>query len=257
MTLTEIKAALESNGLRPLKSLGQNFLFDQNLCQQIVQALNPDKGSHVIEIGPGLGAITELLLDLDIHLTALEIDRGLVRYLNGKFQHYTNFSLIEGDAMITLPALGEAAYLIGNLPYNASTPIMTALLNRSPLPRRCLFMLQKETGQRYASAEKNPDYGAITVYLQSFYKVTLLRPVRPSVFYPAPDVHSIIVQFDLLPDSFLPAEKRRAFYDLVRQGFSQRRKKLRNLLPVDLDARAEELSVAEWQKLFREIPQAN
>lgn len=253
MTLTEIKAALESNGLRPLKSLGQNFLFDQNLCQQIVKALDPEKGSRVIEIGPGLGAITELLLDLDIHLTALEIDRGLVRYLNAKFQHFTNFHLVEGDAMETLPAAEEAAYLIGNLPYNASTPIMTTLLGRHSLPRRCLFMLQKETGQRYASAEKTPDYGAITVYLQSFYRVSLLRPVPPSVFYPSPEVHSVIVQFDLLPASFLPAEQRRSFYDFVRQGFSQRRKKLKNLLPVDLDARAEELSVQQWQALFLNV----
>jgi 16S rRNA (adenine1518-N6/adenine1519-N6)-dimethyltransferase len=189
---------------------------------------------------------------LDLHLTALEIDRGLIRYLQAKFQHYDNFTLLEGDAVETLLDVPEVeeTYLIGNLPYNASTPLMAALLNRTYLPTRCVFMLQKETGQRYAAKEKTDDYGAVSVYLQSFYQVTLLRSVPASVFYPAPEVQSAIVQFDLLAKSFLPATKRRAFYDYVRQGFSQRRKKLKNLLPVTLDARAEELSVPEWQNLF-------
>jgi 16S rRNA (adenine1518-N6/adenine1519-N6)-dimethyltransferase len=253
MTLTEIKEALETNGLRPLKSLGQNFLFDQNICQQIVKVLAPEKDAHVIEIGPGLGAITGLLLDLEIQLTALEIDRGLIRYLRGQFQHFHNFTLVEGDAVETLSAVTQGNYLIGNLPYNASTPIMVALLNRSELPLRCVFMLQKETGQRYAAAARSSDYGAITVYLQSFYQVTLVRSVPPSVFFPAPEVQSVVVQFDRLPGSFLAHDQRRAFYDFVRKGFSQRRKKLKNLLPVTLESRAEELSVAEWQKLFLEI----
>jgi 16S rRNA (adenine1518-N6/adenine1519-N6)-dimethyltransferase len=252
MTLTEIKAALEVQGLRPLKSLGQNFLFDQNLCRQIVQALAAEKGARVVEIGPGLGAITELLLDLDIQLTALEIDRGLIRYLREKFQHFTNFTLVEGDAVQTLGAVEKVDALIGNLPYNASTPMMVSLLEKAVLPSRCLFMLQKETGQRYAAAEKSSDYGAITVYLQSFYHITLLRNVPPSVFYPAPEVHSVIVQFDLREKSRVSFEQRQAFYEFVRQGFSQRRKKLKNLLPVNLELRAEELSVEAWQELFLE-----
>lgn len=251
MTLTEIRAALETNGLRPLKSLGQNFLFDQNLCLQIVKALAPAAKSKVIEIGPGLGALTSLLLDLEIDLCTLEIDRGLSRYLNEKFQHFPNFKLIEGDAVVTLATAEPCDYLIGNLPYNASTPIMAALLDQPVLPERCVFMLQKETGLRYAAAEHGSDYGAITVYLQSFYRVQLLRSVSPSVFFPAPEIQSVIVQLDLLPKPILndPA-LRRPFYNFVRQGFSQRRKKLKNLLPVALEIRAEELSVSGWQTLF-------
>ncbi|NJK91878.1 MAG: hypothetical protein HC904_08660 [Blastochloris sp.] len=153
MTLTEIKAALQLHGLRPLKSLGQNFLFDQNLCRQIVGALAPTPGSRVVEIGPGLGALTSLLLDLDLHLTALELDRGLSTYLRQQFLHFPNFQLIEGDAVQTLPGLPHCDALIGNLPYNASTPLIAALLERPFLPSRCVFTLQKK---RATASPPNP-----------------------------------------------------------------------------------------------------
>ncbi len=254
MTLTEIKQALAANHLRPLKSLGQNFLFDQNICRQIVAWLNPEPGSAVIEIGPGLGALTELLLDLDIGLTVLEIDKGLAAYLRQKFHRFDNFKLIEGDAVETLHTIPSASCVIGNLPYNVSTPLLVSMLELDPLPRHCVFMLQKELAQRLSAAPHSKEYGAVSILIQSYYSIATLKSLKSNVFFPAPEIDSVLLRMDLKPDTpgFSPGE-RRAFYALVRRGFSQRRKKLRNLIELDSDRRAEELSVPEWQELYRKL----
>ena len=254
MTLTEIKQALTAHHLRPLDSLGQNFLHDQNICRQIVAWLNPEPGNTVIEIGPGLGALTELLLDLDISLTALEIDKGLARYLRGKFNLFDNFKLVEGDATETLAEPFCAPYVIGNLPYNVSTPLLVKLLEMNPLPRRCVFMLQKELAQRLAAAPKCKEYGAVTILLQSYFRIEPLKSLKGNVFYPTPEVDSVVLRLEPNPaaPNFDPAG-RKAFYELVRRGFSQRRKKLRNLIDHDSDKRAEELSVQEWQQVYRDL----
>ena len=254
MTLTEIKRALTANNLRPLDSLGQNFLHDQNICRQIVGWLNPAPGSAVIEIGPRLGALTELLLDLDLTLTVLEIDKGLSRYLCEKFRLFENFKLVEGDATGTLSAIASAPYVIGNLPYNVSTPLLVKLLELNPLPEFCVFMLQKELAQRLSATPKSKEYGAVSILLQSYFIIEPLKSLKGNVFYPAPEIDSVVLRMTPNPKApaFDPAG-RKAFYELVRKGFSQRRKKLRNLIDFDSDKRAEELSVAEWQQLYREL----
>ncbi|MDR1191012.1 MAG: 16S rRNA (adenine(1518)-N(6)/adenine(1519)-N(6))-dimethyltransferase RsmA [Verrucomicrobiales bacterium] len=252
MTLTEIKRILAARNLRPLASLGQNFLFDQNICRQLVAWLAPAAGDRVVEIGPGLGALTGLLLGHEIHLTALEIDRGLCAQLRETFGARANFTLVEGDAVATLPAVSGCDRVIGNLPYNVSTPLLVALLQRPAPPRRGVFMLQKEMAARLGAAPRTKDYGAVSVLLQAYYHIELLRTLGGGVFYPAPAVASAVVRLTLRDDRpAFAAGRRRDFYQFVRQGFSQRRKKLRNLIPQYTGPeRAEELTVSEWRELF-------
>jgi 16S rRNA (adenine1518-N6/adenine1519-N6)-dimethyltransferase len=255
VTLTEIKQALATRNLRPLESLGQNFLFDQNICRQIVSYLEPTNNAKVLEIGPGLGSLTELLLDLDIQLTALEIDKGLCAYLREKFQLFPNFTLIEGDATETLLTISGHTHAIGNLPYNVSTPLLASLLQIAAPPQRCIFMLQKEMANRLAASPRTKDYGAISVLLQSYYHIESLKTLKGNVFYPAPSIDSTIIKLSLhdnRPD-FTP-QQQKDFYQFVRQGFSQRRKKLRNLIEgFTGDQRAEELTISDWQNLYKKI----
>jgi 16S rRNA (adenine1518-N6/adenine1519-N6)-dimethyltransferase len=255
MTLTEIRAALESRGLRPLKQLGQNFLHDQNLATWLAaratEGAAPD--AIVLEIGPGLGSLTARLLEKDVRLVALEKDRGLAAFLREKFAWETangRFELREGDALELLPALGFApAVICGNLPYNISTPLVMECLRLPPAP--LFFVMQKEVGQRLASPPGGKIYGALSVLVQTAYQVELERTLPGSVFHPPPDVASAAIRLTPLPKPGVAAEDRAEFAAFVQQGFSQRRKKLSNLLPTSDARRAEHLSPGEWIELWR------
>jgi 16S rRNA (adenine1518-N6/adenine1519-N6)-dimethyltransferase len=259
MTLTEIRTALEARGLRPLKQLGQNFLHDQNLTKWLadhaVEGIAP--GSRVVEIGPGLGALTSVLLAKDLHLTALEKDRGLCVFLREKFQAEIaqgKFDLREGDALEMLPELEEApAVVCGNLPYYISTPLLMECLRLPGIPSRLFFLVQKEVGQRLASLPGNKTYGSLSVLLQSGYAVTTVRTLPGSVFYPPPEVASVAVQLTPLVQPLVAPADRERFAAVVQKGFSQRRKKLSNLLPTEDGRRAEQLSPGEWVELWKQV----
>lgn len=251
MTLSEIKKQLAARGLHPLKQFGQNFLFDPNLCRWITAQLRTPPPGPVLEIGPGLGALTGHLLDAGYTLTALEVDRGLAAFLREHFAGHPHFSLIEGDALTTLPAYPPVPAVIGNLPYNISTPLTAALLMRRHLPTECVFTLQKETAHRFAAAPSTADYGAITVLLQAYYHTEILKTLPGRVFYPEPDVHSAVLRLTLRDIPALPLEDRAAFHNLLRRAFSQRRKKLRNTTGIDSDLRPQDLSVDAWITLFK------
>jgi 16S rRNA (adenine1518-N6/adenine1519-N6)-dimethyltransferase len=262
MTLTEIRAALDSRGLRPLKQLGQNFLHDQNLAKWLAEhaVAGLDAGATVVEIGPGLGALTSVLLGKNLHLIALEKDRGLCLFLRERFAPEIargSLDLREGDALEMLPRLGAApAVICGNLPYYISTPLLMECLRLPGLPgppARLFFLVQKEVGQRLAGLPGNKTYGGLSVLVQAGYEVAVVRMLPGSVFYPAPEVESVAVQ--LTPRArplVVPADRER-FAAVVQRGFSQRRKKLSNLLPTDDGRRAEQLSPAEWVELWRQV----
>jgi 16S rRNA (adenine1518-N6/adenine1519-N6)-dimethyltransferase len=259
MTLTEIRAALSTRGLRPLKQLGQNFLHDQNLAAWLAERAVRDLpgGAEVVEIGPGLGAITESLLARNLRLTALEKDRGLCVFLREKFAGGIEagwLDLREGDALALLPDLGLAPEVIcGNLPYYISTPLLMECLRLPGKPARLFFLMQKEVGQRLASGPGNKTYGALSVLVQAGYEVELARTLPGSVFYPPPEVASVAVELTPLEAPSVKAEERGRFAAVVQQGFSQRRKKLSNLLATEDDRRAEQLSPGEWVELWRRI----
>jgi len=259
MTLTEIRAALDSRGLRPLKQLGQNFLHDQNLAKWLADhaVAGIDDGALVVEIGPGLGALTSVLLGKNLRLIALEKDRGLCVFLREHFGAEIargSLDLCEGDALEMLPRLGVTpAVICGNLPYYISTPLLMECLRLPGIPARLFFLVQKEVGQRLASQPGNKTYGALSVLVQSGYEISIVRTLPGSVFYPPPEVESVAVQ--LVPRAeplVVPAERER-FAAVVQRGFSQRRKKLSTLLPTDDGRRAEHLSPTEWVELWRQV----
>jgi 16S rRNA (adenine1518-N6/adenine1519-N6)-dimethyltransferase len=259
MTLTEIRAALEARALRPLKQLGQNFLHDQNLARWLAEhaVAGIEPGATVIEIGPGLGALTEILLEKDLRLIALEKDRGLCVFLREKFATEISsdkLDLHEGDALDLLPQLNAApAVICGNLPYYISTPLLMECLKLPGTPARLFFLVQKEVGQRLASGSGNKTYGAMSVLVQTGYEVAVARTLPGSVFYPPPEVESVAVELTPRAQPLVAPGDREKFAAVVQRGFSQRRKKLSNLLDVDDGRRAEHLSPEEWVELWRRI----
>jgi 16S rRNA (adenine1518-N6/adenine1519-N6)-dimethyltransferase len=262
MTLTEIRAALDSRGLRPLRQLGQNFLHDQNLAKWLAEsaAAGVEPGETVVEIGPGLGALTSVLLEKNLRLIALEKDRGLCVFLREKFAAEIaegRLDLREGDALEMLPRLGaEPAVVCGNLPYYISTPLLMECLKLPGAPARFFFLMQKEVGQRLHSAPDSKTYGSLSVLVQSGYDVELVRTLPGSVFYPPPEVASVAVQLTPLAQPLVAPEDRESFAAVVHRGFSQRRKKLSNLLPTGDGRRAEHLSPGEWVQLWRQVKSA-
>jgi len=263
MTLTEIRAVLDSRGLRPLKQLGQNFLHDQNLAAWLadhaVAGLNP--GATVVEIGPGLGALTSVLLGKNLRLIALEKDRGLCVFLREHFGAEIargGLDLREGDALELLPRLGAApAVICGNLPYYLSTPLLMECLRLPGVPARLFFLVQKEVGQRLASLPGNKTYGALSVLVQAACDVALVRTLPGSVFHPPPEVESVAVQLTPRAQPLIDPADRERFAAVVQRGFSQRRKKLSNLLPTTDGRRAEHLTPAEWVELWRKVEATN
>ncbi|HEV3270688.1 MAG TPA: 16S rRNA (adenine(1518)-N(6)/adenine(1519)-N(6))-dimethyltransferase RsmA [Candidatus Methylacidiphilales bacterium] len=259
MTLTEIRAALDSRGLRPLKQLGQNFLHDQNLAKRLAEdaVAGLDPGANVVEIGPGLGALTSLLLGKNLHVIALEKDRGLCLFLRDHFGPEIargSLDLREGDALEALPRLEAAAAAIcGNLPYYISTPLLMECFRLPGVPARLFFLVQKEVGQRLAALPGNKVYGSLSVLAQTGYDVALVRTLPGSVFYPPPEVESVAVRLTPRAQPLVVPADRGRFAAVVRRGFSQRRKKLSNLLPTPDGRRAEQLAPAEWVGLWRQI----
>ncbi len=257
MTRTEIRAALDDRGLQPLKQLGQNFLHDPNLCTWLADSVLEGQAQQsaepeVLELGPGLGALTRPLLERGAKVTAIEIDRGLSRFLQDTLAANPRFDLIHTDALEEIARLDQLpAIVAGNLPYNISTPLLMELLDHPTPPQRMQFLLQLEVGDRFGSPPNTKAYGALSVILQAEYHVEVLRRLPPQVFYPEPDVTSAVVRFTRLDKPAISVKERTKFRRFVKQGFSQRRKKLSNVLPVQDERRAGALSVADWAELFR------
>jgi len=254
MTRTEIRTVLEQRGLQPLKQLGQNFLHDTNLCTWLAASVldgQPD-GAQMLELGPGLGALTRPLLARGAEVHAIEVDRGLSAYLRESLETEPRFSLSEGDALAVLPTLAALPSVVaGNLPYNISTPLLMQLLDHPTPPARMQFLLQLEVAERLGSVPDTKAYGALSVILQAEYRVEVMRKLPPQVFYPEPDVQSAVVRFTRREETAVSMDERKAFRRFVKQGFSQRRKKLSNVLPVNDERRAGVLSVEDWVALFR------
>ena len=250
MTLSDIKQHLAERGLRPLKQFGQNFLHDQNICRWLVEQIGPlEPGVRLLEIGPGLGAITEVILSAGHPLVAVEKDRGLAAFLRDHLGANPHFELREGDALEILPPLGQAErfpVVCGNLPYNVSTPLIMTLLEWPQPPRRMVFTLQRELAQRLASGPGTKDYSALTILIQAEYRVTILKKLPHTVFYHEPEVESAVILMEVRPEPLVPPTRRAEFRAMVKKGFSQRRKRLSNLIGGTDQRRAEELSVEEW-----------
>ena len=264
MTLTEIKSVLASRGLAPNKRLGQNFLFDQNLCQWLAAQPGLQPGEVAWEIGPGLGCYTEALLATGVALRAIEIDRGYAAWLRERFASEPRFELVEGDALREFARCDGARVVTGNLPYNISTPLVMSLLSLPRPPAVMTFVLQYEMAKRLAAGPGDPDYGAVSVAVQAAYRVELQRKIPPTVFHPRPAVDSAALRLtrraDAVPDSA-------AFAAFVRGAFLGKRKQLLNVLAdspagravweqrlaalgLPATVRAEAIPVETWKALF-------
>lgn len=250
------------------KRFGQNFLVDENIIERIVRAVAPKESDHLVEIGPGQGAITELLLQRCPSLTAVELDRDLIPMLEFKFREYPQFSIIEKDALkfdFGAFAGDRPLRIVGNLPYNISTPLLFHLLGFRGKVQDMHFMLQKEVVDRLGAAPGQKSYGRLSVMVQYHCRVQGLFPVPPQSFRPAPKVESAIVR--LIPHAAPPhpAEDEQLLERIVNVAFQQRRKTLRNALkplfpeldadklPLDAGRRPETLSVQEFVQLANHL----
>jgi 16S rRNA (adenine1518-N6/adenine1519-N6)-dimethyltransferase len=262
MKLSEIDATLREIRVTPVKTLGQNFLHDRNLARWIVERAELSPDDYIVEIGPGLGALTEFILESGARVLAIEKDQRLVEFLRKRFAG-ARLEIVHGDALdFDLRSLfaEPRVKLLGNLPYYVSSQLLLKFTKYPSPISLWLLMLQKEMARRISAAPGTSDYGALSLLVQLQYRVEFLRSVPASVFLPEPDVDSAFVRITpRLPNEFPPHDPE-TFFRLVRQGFSQRRKQLRNLLRQDIPGweeaaaavgfdprtRAEQLSLAQW-----------
>jgi 16S rRNA (adenine1518-N6/adenine1519-N6)-dimethyltransferase len=221
-----LHAFLDQEGLGMRKKFGQNFLINPETRKSLVQALDVQSQDEVWEIGPGLGAMTTLLLEKGLKVRAFEIDIGFIRVLKNLFSENKNFTLIEGDVMHTWREHQKAPFLFGNLPYNIAAALLADFIENNCIFSRMVVTVQKEAGLRMAASAGSPDYSSFSVLCASAYKVKPLMVIRPSSFYPQPNVDSMAVFLEKKDARQYPA----VFYPLVRALFASRRKTIKNNL---------------------------
>lgn len=264
MKLSDIRAALAALGREPSRSLGQNFLHDQNVARAIVAEIDPRPGEHLVEIGPGLGALTEFALETGASVTAIEKDGAMAEFLRDHFRG-RDLEVIHADALeFDLRTLWsrQPVKILGNLPYYVSSQLIFHFTEALSPAQHCLFLVQREMADRLRAPAGSAECGLPTVLLGRRWRMTGGRRLKPSVFLPEPKVDSALVSFARRAPGELPPCDPTVFERLARTGFSQRRKQLRKLLESELDgvnwpelaaaigisatARAEELSLAQW-----------
>jgi 16S rRNA (adenine1518-N6/adenine1519-N6)-dimethyltransferase len=247
------------------KSLGQHFLVDGHYIARIVTVIRAEAGDTMVEIGPGPGALTRPLLEKLGHLHVVEVDRDMVARLREEFPG-ERLTIHQADALaFDFRQFGDGLRVVGNLPYNISSPLLFHLAESAGHIRDMCFMLQKEVVDRMAAAPDTPDYGRLSVMLQARFRVDKLFVVPPGAFRPPPKVDSAIVRLTPLPPESVPYNDAGVFAEVVARAFGQRRKTLRNTLKGLVDAavfeelgidpvrRGETLSVAEFARLANRL----
>ncbi len=255
------------------KRFGQNFLNDQNIIDRIVRSIHPQASDRLVEIGPGQGAITRQLIEACPQLQVIELDRDLIPILLAQFAKYDDFAIHQEDALrfdfASLIKNKQPLRIVGNLPYNISTPLIFHLLSYQDRISDMHFMLQKEVVNRLVASPGEKNYGRLSVMVQYFCQVENLFEVPPESFDPKPKVDSAIVR--LQPYKTLPyvADNFDFFSHLVNTAFQQRRKTLRNTLKqiadsdtiasvnIDTGLRPENLSVKDYVELSNELHTAS
>jgi 16S rRNA (adenine1518-N6/adenine1519-N6)-dimethyltransferase len=251
------------------KHLGQHFLHERGIINKIVQAVDPQPGDRLVEIGPGQGAITFPLLDRHGELTVIEFDRDLIFPLTEAARAHGTLEVIHRDVLtVDFSALahnGGPIRLVGNLPYNLSSPILFHALEHAAAIRDMHFMLQKEVVDRMAAGPGSKVFGRLSVMLQAYCHVTPLFNVPPGAFRPPPKVDSAVVRLIPRDPASIGVRDHTTFANVVRDAFGQRRKTLRNALSqicdaatieaagVRPDARAEQIEVADFVRLANSL----
>jgi 16S rRNA (adenine1518-N6/adenine1519-N6)-dimethyltransferase len=247
---------------RPRKRFGQHFLHDAGVISDIVAAIAPDRQDTLVEIGPGHGAITGPLARLAGSLHAVEFDRDLVASLRRQYADSRSVTIHEADALrFDFAALGSKLRIVGNLPYNISTPLLFHLVEFRDCIQDMHFMLQKEVVDRMAAAPGSRDFGRLTVMLGCSMQVAHLFDVPPDAFQPPPKVMSAVVRLAPQPAGTYQIEDHALLKKIVAQAFTQRRKTIRNALRqqaseaqlvaagISPGARPEQLAISQWIEL--------
>lgn len=269
MNKKQITTLMGELGIAPSKKLGQNFLVDGNFVESIIRSANLREEDRILEVGPGFGALTEHLVKSGAAVTAIEFDRKLAAFLRERFKG-SALNLIEGDACkVNIPAIyGEDTpfRLISNLPYSAGTVIVANMLSLKTPPSEMLVMLQKEVGMRLGAKADEEEYGALSVRVQTMYQVQTVRMAAPELFYPQPDVDSVILRLTLR-EKRPSADLFKTLSTLVRVSFAHRRKKMfkqaaavftpervafaMKAMEIDPDIRAEKLTPGQFLGMAR------
>lgn len=279
MNVAEIKALLAAHGLRPHKSLGQHFLVDPAHLERIAGAAGLERDDLVLEIGPGLGALTEYLLARAGRVVAVELDAGFVKLLRERFAAAPNLHLIHADILtVDIPALlapfappgGPLRYkVVANLPYVITSAALRHILESAPPPELLVVLVQREVAQRITA--RPGDLSLLAVSVQFYGEPEIVAKVPAGAFYPIPSVDSAILRVTPHAKRALPVDDPDAFFAVVRAGFGQKRKQLKNALTaglslpterveaalraagIDPRRRAETLSLEEWARLTEEL----
>lgn len=267
-----VAAVLRQYGLRADKRLGQNFLQDPAILERIVAAAGISSSDTVLEIGPGLGNLTRHLALAAREVVAVELDRKLDAVLQNVLEPYGNIRLVHGDILhftagqLALPA----DYLVvANIPYNITSALIRHLLESAPRPRRLVLTIQREVAQRICAAP--PDMSLLALSVQVYGEPSIEARIPAAAFFPVPNVDSAVLRIEILEEPRIPAPRLDTFFRLIKAGFSQKRKTLRNSLsgglritPAAAESlllaagiqparRAETLQLEEWGKLSAEL----
>lgn len=271
--MNNTREIVEKYQFRFTKSLGQNFLVDQNIVKDIVKGAQVTKEDYVIEIGPGVGTLTRELLKEAASVTAIELDEKLLPILRDELKEFENFNLIHGDATkVQLDAVypGKKIKLVANLPYYVTTPIITKILNDRVAFSSLTIMIQKEVAERMDAVPGTKDYGSLSVLVQFYCDTKIVRNVPPESFMPRPKVDSTVIRLTKLETPRAVVKDEELFFKIVRMVFTMRRKTLSNNLKslgysrefieevlveagIDLKARGETLSVEKFAELSNVI----
>lgn len=279
MSMNEIpplnaEALLKRHGLRAHKGLGQNFLQDSQALEKIVSAAQIQRTDMVLEIGPGLGSLTRYLAVSAREVIAVELDENLLPPLRAVLAPYQNIRLIHGDILKLFPndLITEKDYIVvANIPYYITSAVIRHLLENEPKPRRIVLTIQKEVAQRICA--RPGDMSLLALSVQVYGKPRIAEHIPAGAFFPAPKVDSAVLCVDIYSSPLIKEELLEPFFKLIKAGFSQKRKTLRNSLSsglhisptdaaglltranIDPQRRAETLSIEEWERLSSSIVQ--
>lgn len=265
-------ALMRQYDIKPRKSLGQNFLLDPAILDQIIQASGVTNETDVLEIGAGLGSLTSFLARSTRRVTAIELDNNLIPVLRHVLSSYSNVNLIQGD-ILEIPVesldLQPGYFVVANIPYYITSAVIRHLLESKASPSRLLLTVQREVAQRICA--KPGDLSLLALSVQVYGKPSITGRLPAGAFYPPPAVDSACVRVDIHPDPLIPVERLNLFFRVIKAGFSQKRKTLRNSISaglafradktavllqaaeIDPMRRAETLSIPEWDRLVQVI----
>ena len=270
---SQVRSLLDELSIRPSRSLGQNFLVDKNVLDILVATADVGRHDHVLEIGPGLGVVTEMLVASGAHVLAVERDHRLHRHLADRFGSVDRLQLVRSDVLdmdMDAEPLCRVTKVVSNLPYRPGSRMLVMLVRAAVPPARMVVTVQREVAERLTAQPGTGEFGRLTVWMQSVYDIEIVKRVSAGCFWPRPEVESAIVRLQRKAGSLPPREEREFLFDLAKAAFTSRRKQLVSTLagtgfsregaaglleglghPVRV--RPEELSASDWIRLAREV----